>query len=314
MAKEALKQRLKTEQENACALTGEHLSPVLALVDTDRINPKANGGIYTDENTRIVDPVAHMVRHEIYRERPTDLAELKSTFDDRVQTMRLLLKIQNQLLAYQRRTDDRHPDTEAFLIEQTKPVTARLSQIDKALGRLVKDLDDPVNVAVMGVPGVGPITATALAVYVQLDKAANASSLWAYVGLDKPSHERYEKGTAGGGNKTLRTVLWNTVNSMMKQRENPYRMVYDQVKDRLAVSEKVVKSRNTAGKLVEVAWKDAKPCHRHGAALRSMMKHFLADYWRVGRTLRGLPVTPLYAEAMLGHEHIVPTIDRGWPI
>jgi hypothetical protein len=314
MAKEALKGALLKSQEGVCALSGSGLKPVLALTDTDRIVPKADGGIYADMNTRLVDPVAHMRRHGTYRERPESLAELKAVFDDRVQVMRLALKINNQILAYERRTDDRHPETEAFLQEQLVPVRRRLGAIDGTLARLIVAHDDPVSQATLAVPGVGPITTVALTVYVDLGKAAHASSLWSYVGIDKPSHERYEKGVVGGGNKTLRTVLWNTVSSMMRQRDNPYRAVYDAVKTRLASSKKVVKSRNTEGKLVEVEWQNAKPSHRHGAALRSMMKHFLADYWRVGRSLRGLPVSPLYAESMLGHEHIVPTLDRGWPL
>jgi hypothetical protein len=286
---------------------------VLALVDTDRIDPKTNGGTYTDENTRIVDPVAHMERHGTLRVREESLALLKSTFDDRVQTMKLLLKVNNQLLAYQRRVDDRHPEAEAWLEEQLKPIRARLSSIDKALSKLIMEHDDPVSAAALSVPGIGPITVSAITVYVDLEKAATPSSLWAYVGLDKPSHERYEKGKAGGGNKTLRTVLWNTANTLMKMRSSPYRGVYDRVKERLAISEKLVKTRNTEGKQVEVAWKDTKPSHRHGAALRAIVKHLLVDYWLVGRKLHGLPTTTIYAEAILGHTHIESPQDRGWP-
>jgi len=75
-----------------------------------------------------------------------------------------------------------------------------------------------------------------------------------------------------------------------------------------------VKSRNTQGKLIECAWKDTKACHRQGAALRAIMKHILADYWYVGRTLMGLPTNPTYAEAILGkagHKTIDPK-TRGW--
>jgi len=285
---------------------------VLALVDTDRIEPKVNGGTYTDLNTRIVEPRAHMERHGTLRERPTDLDELKSLFDDRVQVMRLQLKINNQLLAYERRTDSPHPETSAFLMEQLTPIRDRLAQIDKQIERALKAYPDPLVMAAMQVKGLGPITVAALTVYVDLTKAATPSALWKYVGLHCASHERYTKGEAGGGNKTLRTVLWNAANVMMKLGEGGYRDVYDQTKARLAVSEKLVQSRNTQGHMVEVAWKDAKPCHRHGAALRAVVKHLLADYWLVGRTLAGLSTTPLYAESLLGHTHIVNPRDRGW--
>lgn len=351
MAKRQMKTRIAAAQDGLCALTGAPLVIPLSLVDTDRIDPKADGGIYTDENTRIVSPRAHMERHGTLRERETSLDELKSIFDDRVQVMRLQLKINNQLLAYERRTDSPHPETAAFLTEQLTPIRARLAQIDKSIEWALKAYSDPVSAAAMKVKGLGPITVAALAVYVDFEKMVcrrckmeissaggprrtinplwksvctcagdsipasateHPSSLWAYVGLDKPSHNRYIKGEAGGGNKTLRTVLWNAASVMVKLGEGGYRDVYDRTKLRLSASEKLVQSRNTQGKLVEVAWKDTKPGHRHGAALRAVVKHLLADYWYAGRTLKGLPTVPLYAESLLGHTHIVDPKSRGW--
>ena len=75
-----------------------------------------------------------------------------------------------------------------------------------------------------------------------------------------------------------------------------------------------MESRNTQGKLIECMWKDTKACHRQGAAKRKVMKHILADYWMVGRKWMGLPINPLYAEAILGmdgHKTIDP-VTRGW--
>lgn len=312
MAKKQMKLRIAEAQDGLCALSNEPLPMPVSMMDTDRIDPKANGGIYTDENTRIVVPRAHMERHGTLRDRPTDLDELKSIFDDRVQVMRLQLKINNQLLAYERRTDSQHPETAAFLTGQLEAVQARLAQIDKGIERALKAFPDPVSAAAIRVKGLGPITVAALAVYVDLEKAATPSALWKYVGLHCAAHERYVKGQAGGGNKTLRTVLWNTANVMMKLGEGGYREVYDRTKTRLSISEKMVTTRNTQGKQVECAWKDTKPSHRHGAALRAIVKHLLADYWLVGRTLKGLSTTPLYAEAMLGHTHIIDPESRGW--
>ena len=74
----------------------------------------------------------------------------------------------------------------------------------------------------------------------------------------------------------------------------------------------MTKTRNNQGQLVEKAWKDTMACHRHGAALRAVMKHFLADYWFVGRELRGLDTRPLYVEEQLGHTGIVRPGERGW--
>lgn len=307
MDKNAFKQHAET-----CAITGAILPEDTALFDVDRVLEKHQGGIYTPENTRALTARAHMERHGNLRERGEWLEELKSIMDDRSQTMKVVLKLNNQLLAYQRQTDHARESTEAFLSETLETVHKRLRKIDAEVTKHIKTSDDPLVLSAISVVGVGPITVAGLQTYVDLEKADSASAMWKYVGLHAASHERYTKGEAGGGNKTLRTIIWNTANSMTKNRDCPYRVVYDQTKDRLAASEKVVKSRNTQGHLVEVPWKDTKPSHRHGAALRAIMKHFLADYWFVGRTLAGLDARPLYVEEKLRHSSIVRPAERGW--
>ena len=66
--KEVLKQRIRTKQNGVCSISANTLAKETRLFDTDRIIPKAKGGIYTDENTRVLEPVEHMKRHFIYRE------------------------------------------------------------------------------------------------------------------------------------------------------------------------------------------------------------------------------------------------------
>jgi hypothetical protein len=313
MSKSQLKAVVTNRQNGLDVFLNIPLPDDTRLYDTDRITPKADGGTYNDtDNVRTLLPTSHMERHGTLRTRDEQLEILKSTFDDRVQTMKLLMKVNNQLLAYQRRTDHRNPKTEEWLIAQSEPFRARLNEIDKELSKQIKTYDDPVAKMAMAMKGLGPVTVAALAVYVDLNKAACPSSLWKYCGLDKASHERYTKGEAGGGNKTLRTVLWNTANVMMKLGEGPYRDVYDRVKTRLEISEKVVSSRNTQGKMVEVPWSQTKPCHRHGAALRAVMKWVLADYWRAGREAMGLSTVGTYAQDMLGHTHVTHPSERGW--
>lgn len=313
MTKTDIKQAVAPRQNGICPLSGALLplnNP--ELIDTDRVVERFRGGKYTDDNTRIVTPRAHMERHGNLREREDWLDHLKSEMDDRRQTMKLLTKMQNQLLAYERYTDEPNASTIAFLQDQLHPVQDRLSAIDKHVAKHIRKSDDPLVRAAMGVPSVGPITVAGLTIYVDLEKAQSASALWSYVGLDKPSHGRYTKGETSGGNKTLRTMLWNMSASMMKNKACPYREVYDRTKGRLAISEQVTTTRNNQGHLLEKAWKDTMASHRHGAALRAVMKHFLADYWYVGRELRGLDTRPLYVEEQLGHSTIVRPAERGW--
>src|SRR4030043_439841 len=262
MSKRKMKQSIGAKQGGFCALSGAPMPVVPELVDTDRIQEKFNGGIYEEENTRLCLPRAPMERHGILRDREHWHEILKSLLDDRAQTMRLVMKINNQLLAYQRRTDHMNAETEAFLMASLKPVNDRLNEIDKHIVKHMKATDDALILSALGVEGVGQITVAGLTVYIDLQKADSPSALWKYAGLHKASHERYTKGEASGGNKTLRTVLWNTASVMVRLGEGPYRALYDQTKARLEISEKLTQSRNTQGKLVEVAWKDAKRCHR----------------------------------------------------
>ena len=309
MTKQELKRKLLAQQN-------EDVPQELWAVDVDRKKPKALGGIYTEENTRVLDPVEHMKRHGTFRDREQHLENMKGIVDDRGQVIKLRNKIANQIRAYKRGTDFMGTETLKFLEKQIGEIEILKKERDKQLVKSVKDFLELDSLglakAAMGVPSVGPVTVAHCLVYIDLEKAEKASSLWKYAGLHAPSHKRYKKGESGGGNKTLRCSLYTMADSQVKGR-GPYRLVYDQVKTRLENSENMTESRNTQGKLVTCMWKEVKPSHRHGAALRAIMKHFLADYWFVGRTLMGLDTRPIYAESVLkgGHK----TIDarfRGW--
>ena len=314
MNKVALKETIKKKQDGKCKLSGKKLPLKVELFDTHRKNPKRNGGIYTVENTIVSDPVRHMIEHGTLRIRTKELSELKEFIDAREQAIKFRNKVSNQLLAYKRHTDHLHKETIEMLTNQAKEGDKLILLLTKEVTKTIKKLSkiDPFVKSAMGVRAVGPITVAYCLTYIDLEKADHASSLWSYAGLHKASHERYEKGVSGGGNKTLRCILFNMAESQMKLK-GAYRDVYDRTKARLEKSEKIVISRNTQGKKVEVMWKDTKPSHRHGAGLRAMMKHFLADYWMVGRTLSGLPTSALYPEAILGigHRTIMPD-ERGW--
>lgn len=312
MSKTALKNRIASRQNRHCALTGVYLPDDQSLNDTDRILPKALNGSYTLDNTRVVEPRAHMKRHHTLRERTAMLEQLKSVFDDRVQTMKVRNKIDNQLRAYKRRTDHLNPNVVKFLEDYIKPAEQRLSRIAAELEKIIESYPDPLAQRVLSIDGVGPITVAALTIYIDLQKSSTPSALWKYVGLHTSARDRYTKGVAGGGNKTLRTVLWNSANSMMKSRHAGYRPIYDRVKQRLAISEKLVRTNGRDGKSTQAKWKDAIASHRHGAALRAITKQFLADYWLVGREMAGLPVTTPYVEGVLGHKDITPPSSRGW--
>jgi len=311
MAKEALKKGIIEKQNGACALTQAPLNPDLSLVDADRKIMKKDGGIYTNENTRVVDPVAHMKRHGNYREREESLHELKVMMDGREKVRQHVNATSNRMLAMKRGTDDLDEDTLQWLEQQKDDAKKRLSKIDRKVKKHLKTMPHEIIDAALDVDSVGPITVAYMMIYIKIDKAPYVSSLWSYTGLDKPSHKRYNKGESSGGNKTLRTVLYTMAESQIRGR-GAYRDVYDRTKEKLANSDKVTKSRNTQGKLIECKWKDTKPSHRHGAAIRQIMKHFLADWWIVHRTLEGMDTPKPYAIEKLGHNNWIYPEQRGW--
>lgn len=311
MGKELLKENIKTRQNGNSAIEKIELPEDHQLWDTDRIKQKKDGGIYTDENTRGLLPVEHMKRHGNYKERQEEIHELKKMIDGREQVRKFLNSCNNRLLAMRRRTDDLDLDTESWLKDQTKVISSKLTLIDRNITKYMKKIDQPIVKSALGVKGIGPITVAYMLVYIDIEKAGYVSAMWSYVGMVKPSHERYEKGVTGGGNKTLRTVLYTMADSMIKTR-SIYRDVYDLEKLKLSKSRKLVKTRNTQGKLIECAWEDAKPSHRHGAGIRKIIKHFLADWWYVQRTLEGLETPKFYVEEHLGHKDIISPDERGW--
>ena len=311
--KKVLKERIKTKQNGKCALSAEKLGAETKLFDTDRINPKATGGTYTDENTRVLEPREHMKRHFILKERTPEMTELKVLIDGREQIRKLSNSLNNRLLAAKRRTDEMDTITEAWIDQQNEETNRQLSKQDRRIAKFIQGLNIPIVKSMIGVRGLGPVTIAYLLIYIDIKKAEHASALWSYVGLDKPSHERYTKGEAGGGNKTLRTALYVWAGVQMRLK-TVYKDVLENEKKRLENSVKITKSRNTQGRLIDCPWNETKPCHRHGAAIRKMIKHFLADLWFVWRETEGLPTTPLYAEAMLGHTSIIKPEERGWKV
>jgi len=320
VAKEELKRTTKEKQLGVDAFTGQPLGEPTESFDTHRLKPKSKGGRYTPDNTCVVDPITHMRHHGIFRERPELFERLKAQVDDRNQVLKLHTKIGNQLRAYRRRTDTLNPETAEFLSIQLDQLTSLLSKRTHALKKTVNEIaqTNPLVQAALGVHSVGFVTIAYCLVYIDLAKAKHASSLWRYTGLHTPAHARYTPGEPSGGNRSLRTALFTMANSQMKQRNkgSAYGYLYDKTRSKLDNSEKLVKTfglHNGRHRLVEKPWKETVPNHRHMAALRVIMKHFLADYWYVGRTLLGLPTSPLYAEAVLDgpHRTIMPE-ERGW--
>lgn len=314
----------------------------LKLVDIHRIIPRTEGGTYTEENTVVLDPTAHMEEHGNLRIRTPEEEELKEMLDNRTQILKIVMKISNQLDAYERLTDHLNKDTIEFLNNSLLPAKKKLEEVDKKVKAKIKEMakTNPLIKAAINIKGLGEITIAYLVIYVDLVKARRASCVWSYAGLAVPSHERYDKkkaiadGTApplvirkkkngenakqnttktNAGSMKLRTALYNFASSQIKSR-GAYRYIYDNTKNRLENSQKITKTRLPGKKGVfEKRWMDVSDGHRHGSAIRQMNKVLLYDWWYVGRTLLGLDTSPAYPETQLGGEHKTSyPNERGW--
>lgn len=288
----------------------------LSLIDTHRLVPRMHGGTYTDGNVVLKTPVEHLEEHDNFREREQAIEELKSLFDGYKQQQKLRQKIGNQLLALTRGTDRLSDEDRDHLRVSLKAEFDYEKVIGKRIKKWVKDHQDIKIISAMkSVKGVGEIAIAACMTYFEIAKADHPSSFWAYAGYHKPSHERKIKNSNDKpGNQTLRNAMFVLAGCFIKNPTCAYRKVYDLRKAQQQHSEKITQTR-IAGKtgLHEKMWKDVSDGHRHGDAIRVMMKNFLADLWYVWRELEGLPTNDLYVEAHLGHVNgrIDPKF-RGW--
>lgn len=88
----------------------------------------------------------------------------------------------------------------------------------------------------------------------------------------------------------------------IKARTPKYRDIYDNYKERLKNSEKIIGGKVIEGKESKM-WKDTSDAHRHNAAMRYMVKMFLIDLYAAWRKIEGLEVHAPYHEVKLGIKH-----------
>ena len=191
------------------------------------------------------------------------------------------------------------------------PVEEHIGYFKKQVEKQVKRVRLPIVAAMQSVKGIGPITVAEIITTLDIHKADYPSAFWKYVGYAGPSSERYEKGIKGGGNKHLRTVMYNAGMSLMKAKNVEYRAIYDRRKAKTEASERTT-DHQVNGRREPVAWKDMQPEHRHMDALRVMNKLWLAHLWQVWREIEGLPTPGPYVQDHLGHQDISDPREYGW--
>ena len=177
--------------------------------------------------------------------------------------------------------------------------------------------------------GIGPALAAVLIAYLDPYKADHISSFWMYCGLDVAPDGRGRSRRAehlidreytnkAGQTATRKSVTYQPwlksrllgvmAGSFLRVKDSPWRVHYDNYKHRMLTDparRKVTSAEYKALHKVdpEAARNVWPPLRVHRASMRYMVKMFLAEFWVKWREVEGLPVTPTYAEAKLGHIH-----------
>jgi hypothetical protein len=213
------------------------------------------------------------------------------------------------------------------------------AKIEKHMLRVLRRM--PIwNEWLSKVKGVGPVSAAWMLGEFDIYRANTVSALWQFCGLNpglvqatKSEKEkdgtvrrykvdemirgdRLTPGYVAPFNKRLRVAICGVMADGFIKAQNEYAIKYyytqhaptsriekGMTPGRLDREESMIEERSANGKSKVVAWKDAKDAHRHRAAIRYMVKMFLADLYKAWRPLHGLEVRPPYHEAVLGHKH-----------
>lgn len=116
--------------------------------------------------------------------------------------------------------------------------------------------------------------------------------------------DKKKEGFLSPFNGRLKAVLLGILaDSFIKSQAKFATDFYYSYKTRLENSELLVQETQKGGKVVEIMWKDATKQHRHQAAKRYMIKHFIMELYANWRKIEGLPVRKPYEEEYLGRKH-----------
>lgn len=165
---------------------------------------------------------------------------------------------------------------------------------DKDISALVENM--PIVAAMTEVRGVGKLLAAKVVAMIDIERAGTVSALWRYAGygVKDGERERPVKGEKLHYNLRLKTTCYLVGSSFLRS-NSPYRAVYDESKEYYQNN--------------RPDWTKA---HIHNAAMRKMIKTWLAHLWQVWREMEGLETRELYAMDRLGHEHYKSPAEFGW--
>lgn len=165
------------------------------------------------------------------------------------------------------------------------------------------------------VKGVGPkITAMLLYFFGYCEKAPHVSSLWKFSGMHVVNGKapKHTKGEDSNFSPKARMFMYRIGDCFIKQRTIPYRLVYDNEKERLAKVrfEPGILKEKFGGKYKKDSVELTK-MHIDLRARRKMMKVFLQHYYVKTKLVTGqVPSEPYVTAKLEGHTHIIQPGER----
>jgi transposase len=155
------------------------------------------------------------------------------------------------------------PQAAPFLADAIADLKRQLKALDQELARLSAEL--PALAAVkelQKVPGIGPVTATAVTARLAAKSFAHPDQFVAYVGLDVDKREsgqrKGERGLTHQGDAELRRLLYLCAQSNQRCQDSPFKRQYERER---------AKGLSSTAALCAVARKLARLCwslHKHG--------------------------------------------------
>lgn len=224
----------------------------------------------------------------------TGLTGLRELVDFRQQLQKTRIQMSNRLSAVERGVDTSH-DNDALLLWR-EAFDDLESGVEADIERRLKDVEWPIFDAVVGLKGIGTISAAKVLADIDIARANTISALWRYAGygVREGQRERLVKGEKAHFNRRLKIACRLIGESFLKSR-SPYAEIYYSAKQHYAATHP-----------------DWTPAHAHNAALGKMIKLFLSHLWLVWRELEGLPTREPYASEHLRHENIMRPESFGW--
>lgn len=203
-----------------------------------------------------------------------------------------------------------------WLFDQSKCLEG---QVKRALAKYVDD--HPVGGWLLETRGVGPVIAAGLLAHVDIAKAASASSIWRYAGLDPTT--TWAKGQKRPWNAALKTLCWKLGESFVKvsgREDAAYGRVYvdrkayevarNEAGTNAELATKILSARKISKATDAYRWLSAgklPPAHLHARAKRYAVKMFLAHMFEVWYELHWQkPAPDPWAVAHGGHVHVIP--------